>query len=1671
MKPQLFATFGRIVCVLSFFSAIFALPARSASPPPPAPPACTSLNLPTGPTAYVATATNLVTVLDAAANTAVCTVTVGTNPGNLAVSPDSKLLFVENDTDGTVSVVDLSTGTVTNTLSITGTPMTANLAVSPDNSKVYVVTLPSVLTPTTQASLYVISLPSLVVSAPTTITEAVPTYVTAAGLGIAFTPDATLAYIATESTVGAGLTYIVNTAGNTISTTTVAVSGGSVAIDQSGTYAYVVDVTTTLSAPVSQILISANTVTTLNAITLNCTQGNTIAVPPLPTINTIAYYSCQGGHFIQAVDFSSGTPNTAVQTVAVSLAAHPLGLFITSDGKAAYVALDDGTVAIVNTSVNPNLLSATTITLTGAARGIVQRPVQITPLTPTTASVPTGLTQAFTSSVLYAFSTGQTLTWGVNGVTGGNIATTGSVSTAGVYTAPNAIPATPVVTVSDTSSEVPAKSLLYPLTAAVTITPSQLVFTTQPTGVTAGTPFTAAVSVEDASGVVDTTSTVSVTITSASAPVGAAAVTGTLTVTAVAGVATFNNLVLTQVGTGPYNYTLTASMTSAPPPILTSGNSTPFTIAPGAATKLVITGLGAQTAGNSQSLTITAQDGFGNTATTYTGDKSLTFSGANSSSSPVTAPTVTDKTGTAQTFGTPTTVTFTNGVNTAGGSMTLFKAETAVVAATDGTISTTGADRLTVVVSAAALGQFALSLTSPQANGVAFTGVNTLTAEDSWGNVATTFDASANNVTISVNAALTGAVSGLGTGGNNVLNRAPDFTLGIANLTALGMKYTGNTATGSFTATSATAKTGTSGNVTILPGAAAKLVITGSGAQTAGTSQSLTITAEDISGNTATTYSGDKSLTFSGANPSTNPVTNPTVTDKTGTARNFGTATTVTFTSGVNTAGGSMTLFKAETATIAATDGTISATLLNRLTVVVSPAAANKLVFTTQPVSTALGGNVTPLAPVVVDVQDAFGNNIPGSTAAVTMALSTPLNLVTPAGTNANPVVVNAVAGFATFNALYINKTGPPYIPYTLAASSPGLISATSTTFTPTDTITVTITSTITTVKIEDAPGADLFTAVANNDPNTPSLGVTWTMVSCGAGTLSLCGTINANTGAYTPPGKVPALAPNNTFVVQATSVADPSKTSAPLNVTLTSTITVTNVAPTTVKIEDLPAGTDTFTATVANDPNLPAPGLGVTWTMVSCGAGTLSLCGTINANTGAYTPPAKVPALAPNNTFVVQATSIADPNKTSVVVQVTLTSTITVTNVTPTTVKIEDLPAGTDTFTATVANDPNLPAPGLGVTWTMVSCGAGALNLCGTINANTGAYTPPGKVPALAPNNTFVAQASSVADPNKTSVVVQVTLTSNITVALSVVAPSTNPVAIRFQDSVLATVANDPNNPGLGVMTWSVNGIAGGNAAVGTIVSTGTTTATYTAPTTAPAAGLAVTVSAISVADQNMKSAAFTITVVPDLFSPNPLPTPSISIASTVSSGDTVINILGPVVGDGVTFTVQCTAFGTLTNASCSLTPASNAVTGTVTAAGVVTPGTGDTTPFDLVLTVTRTATAPPNVRQQPSSRPGGGVPPALALGLALALALLALSLLRRMGMPVPKTRQAFAMVFLLCLLVGWASACSQFGTPETPTAPVVGTKAATGNLTVTVTPSVGAFAKLTISVPYSVN
>ena len=111
------------------------------------------------------------------------------------------------------------------------------------------------------------------------------------------------------------------------------------------------------------------------------------------------------------------------------------------------------TVTVTAVSVaDPAQSGSAQVTITTAAPP--PAPVGVS-VAPATASLQTGATQDFTATVTN--STNATVTWQVNGVTGGN-ATVGVISTSGVYSAPSMVPSPATVTVSAVSAADPTRS-------------------------------------------------------------------------------------------------------------------------------------------------------------------------------------------------------------------------------------------------------------------------------------------------------------------------------------------------------------------------------------------------------------------------------------------------------------------------------------------------------------------------------------------------------------------------------------------------------------------------------------------------------------------------------------------------------------------------------------------------------------------------------------------------------------------------------------------------------------------------------------------------------------------------------------------------------------------------------------------------------------------------------------------------------------------------------------------------------------------------------------------------------------------------------------------------------------------------------------------------------------
>jgi len=161
----------------------------------------------------------------------------------------------------------------------------------------------------------------------------------------------------------------------------------------------------------------------------------------------------------------------------------------------------------------------------------------------------------------------------------------------------------------------------------------------------------------------------------------------------------------------------------------------------------------------------------------------------------------------------------------------------------------------------------------------------------------------------------------------------------------------------------------------------------------------------------------------------------------------------------------------------------------------------------------------------------------------------------------------------------------------------------------------------------------------------------------------------------------------------------------------------------------------------------------------------------------------------------------------------------------------------GTAQFTATVRNTTNTA-----VTWQVNGITGGNATV-GTIDTS-GLYTAPTSVPSPAE---VTVTAVSQADTSKTA-------SATVTIKLRItVMPSTATVPAAATQQFNALVEGVANT----AVTWQVNGIAGGNAAVGTISLDGV----YIAPLAIPLGGT-VTVTAVAQADTSRSdSASVTIT------------------------------------------------------------------------------------------------------------------------------------------------------------------------------------------------------------------
>lgn len=480
----------------------------------------------------------------------------------------------------------------------------------------------------------------------------------------------------------------------------------------------------------------------------------------------------------------------------------------------------------------------------------------------------------------------------------------------------------------------------------------------------------------------------------------------------------------------------------------------------GAATKFTIAASTTTPAASaSVNLTITAKDASNNTVTTYTGSKSLVFSGAAASPSG-SKPTVANSSGTATSFGSATSITFSSGVasvsSSKNGVMKIYKSGLAEIEADEGSISTPVP--LAVTVSPGTASKFVVTATTTTPTAGASDDL-TITAQDTYGNTATAYTGQKSVV-------FSGASASPGGSAPTVADEDGDE---IAFGTATEIEFTDGVAAGgggingtmklyksgsaAVKATQGSLTNSTALAITVAASPATKFVLTASATSIAATaSTNLTTTAQDIYANTATAYAGSKSITFSGASASPSG-TSPTVVSSGGTVTNFGTPTALNFTNGVaavsSSKNGLTRLPKAGAASVTATDGTLSSAA--PLAFTTSVGAASRVAFNNVTAST---GTVSPTCRLTCPVSglgnagtvsgglaitDTLGNAVTALGAAKTVTVT-----VTTGGTiTGSPLTIPAAGEAATATDFQYKAPASGSFSHTITAASTGYTSAT----------------------------------------------------------------------------------------------------------------------------------------------------------------------------------------------------------------------------------------------------------------------------------------------------------------------------------------------------------------------------------------------------------------------------------------------------------------------------------------------------------------------------------------------------------------------------------------------------------------------------------------------------
>jgi len=351
---------------------------------------------------------------------------------------------------------------------------------------------------------------------------------------------------------------------------------------------------------------------------------------------------------------------------------------------------------------------------------------------------------------------------------------------------------------------------------------------------------------------------------------------------------------------------------------------------------------------------------------------------------------------------------------------------------------------------------------------------------------------------------------------------------------------------------------------------------------------------------------------------------------------------------------------------------------------------------------------------------------------------------------------------------------------------------------------------------------------------NTSEITVTWLINGLPGGKqidgTYPYGTIDSN-GNYTAPPYVPA--PPQVMITAAASADNRATANAQVLILGSVAPGAVTLSPATASVEA--GGIVAFSATVNRKDKA------LYWLVNNVQGGDLNV-GMVYQIPGAPDRAVYVaPSPAPGEAVSVTAQSVVDPTKFAV-------SQVTVSGVKGAVVRIIEpaqpptLPLGqSDTFQASVTG-----VSDTSVTWEVdgIPGGNGYVGRIAPGGNNTATYTAPAKLPN--PQQVVVTAVSRAQTNASASMVVSIIPSQRIQVTVSP-GECTNPSAVVINSTVqfTASVSGESDQS----VTWSVDGVEGGDATYGTITPDGLYTAPGVIPTPNP-----VTVTAISHADPKAK-------------------------------------------------------------------------------------------------------------------------------------------------------------------------------------------------------------------------